>query len=409
MKMIKPDEALRIILEEVKIQPIKEVNLMDSLGYVLAEDVFSDINIPPFNNSAMDGFAVIASDTVGASNNFPCKLKVLGDLAAGNVSDIEIVSGSTLKIMTGAPVPQGADSVIKKEDTTLSGEEVSIYCEAKKGGNIRLAGEDIAEGERVFTISTPLRPQEIGLLASLGKSKVKIFKPPRVAILSTGDELVEIDKPLSPGKIRNSNTYSLTAQVILSGAKPIPLEIARDNMDSTRKLIQKGLEVSDILLTTGGVSMGDYDVVKDVLDDLDAELKFWKVAQKPGMPLAFWCFGEKIIFGLPGNPVSTMICFDEYVRPAISKMMGRKHIFRPEVDAVFEHDLKKKPGRTFFVRVKVRTENGKYYVSLTGPQGSGILKSMSLANGIAIIPAEKTLVKTGDEVNVHLIDLPEDH
>lgn len=407
--MIKPKEARRIILNEVKIQSAEKVNLMDSLGYVLAEDVVSDINIPPFDNSAMDGFAIIASDTIGASKESPCKLKVLGDLKAGDVSDFQVASGSALKIMTGAPVPQGADSVIKKEDTSLNNEEVLIYCEAKKGDNVRLTGEDVTEGEKVFPCGFNIRPQEIGLLASLGKSELKIFKPPTIAIISTGDELVEIDEPLTPGKIRNSNTYSLTAQVISCGAKPIPLEIARDNIDATRKLIEKGLTVSDILLTTGGVSMGDYDVVKDVLTDLGAELKFWKVAQKPGMPLAFWRLGDKLIFGLPGNPVSTVACFEEYVRPAILKMMGKNHIFRPEVDAIFEHDLKKKPGRVFFVRVNVRRKNGEFYVSLTGPQGSGILKSMSLANGIAVIPAETTLVKTGDKVKVHLIDLPEDH
>ncbi|MDO8886886.1 gephyrin-like molybdotransferase Glp [Candidatus Oleimmundimicrobium sp.] len=407
--MIKPEEALKIILDEVRLQPVEKVNLMDSLGYVLAEDVVSDMNIPPFDNSAMDGFAIIASDTVGASKESPCKLKVLGDLKAGDVSDFQVTSGSALKIMTGAPVPQGADSVVKKEDTSLNNEEVLIYCEAKKGDNVRLTGEDVTEGEKVFPCGLDIRPQEIGLLASLGKSELKIFKPPTIAIISTGDELVEINEPLAPGKIRNSNTYSLTAQVISCGAKPVPLEVARDNMDATRKLIEKGLNISDILLTTGGVSMGDYDVVKDVLTGLGAELKFWKVAQKPGMPLAFWRLGDKLIFGLPGNPVSTVVCFEEYVRPAILKMMGKNHIFRPEVDAIFEHDLKKKPGRAFFVRVNVRRKNGEFYVSLTGPQGSGILKSMSLANGIAVIPAETTLVKTGDKVKVHLINLPEDH
>ncbi len=407
--MIKPEEALRIILEEVRIQPFEEVELIDSFGRVLAEDVISDINVPPFDNSAMDGYAIVASDTAGASKKSLRRLKILGELKAGDVSNFEVTSGFALKIMTGAPIPLGADTVVKKEDTDLGDDEVSIFCEVEKGKNIRLAGEDVIKGERIFPTGVHIRPQEIGLLASLGKSKVKVFKLPTVAILSTGDELVEIDEPLAPGKIRNSNTYSLMAQVISCGARPFPLEIARDNVDATKRLIEKGLEVSDTLLTTGGVSMGDYDVVKDVLDDLGAELKFWKVAQKPGMPLAFWRLGEKLIFGLPGNPVSTIVCFEEYVRPIILKMMGRSHIFRPEVDAIFEHDLQKKSGRAFFVRVNVKTKDGKHYVSLTGPQGSGILKSMSLANGIAIIPSETTLVKTGDKVKVHLIDLPEDH
>ncbi len=407
--MIEPKEALRIILDEVKLQSVEKVNLMDSLGYVLAEDVFSDMDIPPFDNSAMDGFAIIASDTVGSLRESPKKLTVLGSLRAGDVSNVKVVSGSALKIMTGAPTPAGADAVVKKEDTFLNDNEVSVLSEIKKGENIRLAGEDMIKGEKVLSIGTCLKPQQIGLFASLGKSKVKVFKTPTVAIISTGDELVEIDESLKPGKIRNSNTYSLTAQVMLCGANPLSLGIARDNVADTKKKIELGLDNSDVLLTTGGVSMGDYDVVKDVLGDLGAELKFWKVAQKPGMPLAFWRLDDKLIFGLPGNPVSTMVCFEEYVRPAVLKMMGRKLIFRSEVNAVFEHDLKKKSGRVFFVRVNVRRKNGEFYVSLTGPQGSGILKSMSLADGIAVIPSDKTLIKTGDKVKVHLVNLPEDH
>jgi len=230
-----------------------------------------------------------------------------------------------------------------------------------------------------------------------------------VAILTTGDELVEVDEPIAPGKIRDSNGYALYAQAKACGAKPIMLGIARDTKGEVRAKIDEGLDVADVVLTTGGVSVGEYDVVKDVLADLGAELKFWRVAQKPGKPLAFWILRDKLVFGLPGNPVAVMVSFEEYVRPALLKMMGRTKLFRPEVEAYLTHDIKKKPGRVHFVRVKVEKRDGDYYVASTGPQGSGILKSMSLADGLALIPPEANLVKAGEKVRVHLIDMPEDH
>ncbi len=406
--MIEPEEALKIILEETKIQHVEEVNLLDSLGYVLAENIISEVDIPPFDNSAMDGYAVCSVDTRGALKDKPCELKVIGDLPAGIVSKIKISSGLAMRIMTGAPIPEGADAVVKKEDTDLSGQNVKIFCETKEDENVRRAGEDIAKGEKVLLKGTQIKPAQVGLLASLGEAKICIYKPPTVAILSTGDELIEIDEPLQSGKIRNSNTYTLTAQVLSVGARPFPLGIASDTFEATEKLIKQGLN-SDVLITTGGVSMGEYDVVKEVLAKLGAELKFWKVAQKPGMPMAFWKLGEKLIFGLPGNPVATALCFEEYVRPSLLKMMGRKFLFRPEVEAILEHDFKKKAGRAFFARVKVRVEDGKCYVSVTGPQGSGILKSMALAEGIALIPKEVSFLEAGSKVKVHLVEEKEDH
>lgn len=406
--MIEPKEALEIVLKEAKVLPVKEVELLDSLGLVLAEDVISDVGIPPFDNSAMDGFAVVAKDTEGAKKERPTRLMMADTVTAGGTNKVMVVTGTAARIMTGATVPLFADSVIQKEDTEVDGELVCIFREVKPGENIRRAGEDIARGERVFESGTDIGPAEIGLLASLGRGRVKVFRRPTVAIMSTGSELVELGEPLEPGKIRNSNTYSLYAQVLACGAHPVSLGIACDDKETIREVLTKGAD-SDVIVTTGGVSVGDYDLVKDVMADLGAELRFWRVAQKPGKPLAFWNFEGRLIFGLPGNPVATMVCFEEYVRPALRKMMGKSRLFRPEVEATLEEEIKKKTGRLHYVRVRVEKRDGEYRASSTGPQGSGILKSMSLANGLAIIPRDVSLVKAGEKVKVHLIDQMEDH
>jgi len=406
--LISPEEAKSIVLNEVKTLSPCELDILDSLGSVLAQDVVSDMDIPPFDNSAMDGFAVKASDTKGASKENPVRLKIVDDQPAGRVTKVVVTSGVAVKVMTGAPIPKGADAVIRVEDTQTSGEWVYILQEVKEGQDIRLAGEDVRKGETVIRSGTVIGPSQIGILASLGKSKVMVLPRPSVAILCTGDELVEIDEPLPMGKIRDSNSYSTAAQVIACGARPVRLGIARDTVESISAKLREALHC-DVIVTTAGVSVGEHDIVKDVIEDLGAELKFWRVAQRPGMPLAFWMFKGKPVFGLPGNPGASMICFEEYVRPALLKMMGRTKLFRPEIEAVLTQDIKKKPGRMHYVRVRVERKNGEYYATSAGPQGSGILKTMSLANGLALIPKDAPLIKAGEKVKVHLIDMPEDH
>ncbi len=408
MELISPEEAKSIVLNEVKTLSPCELDILDSLGSVLAQDVVSDMDIPPFDNSAMDGFAVKASDTKGASKENPVRLKIVDDQPAGRVTKVVVTSGVAVKVMTGAPIPKGADAVIRVEDTQTSGEWVYILQEVKEGQDIRLAGEDVRKGETVIRSGTVIGPSQIGILASLGKSKVMVLPRPSVAILCTGDELVEIDEPLPMGKIRDSNSYSTAAQVIACGARPVRLGIARDTVESISAKLREALHC-DVIVTTAGVSVGEHDIVKDVIEDLGAELKFWRVAQRPGMPLAFWMFKGKPVFGLPGNPGASMICFEEYVRPALLKMMGRTKLFRPEIEAVLTQDIKKKPGRMHYVRVRVERKNGEYYATSAGPQGSGILKTMSLANGLALIPKDAPLIKAGEKVKVHLIDMPEDH
>ncbi|MDI6689348.1 MAG: molybdopterin molybdotransferase MoeA [Actinomycetota bacterium] len=408
MELISPEEAKSIVLNEVKTLSPCELDILDSLGSVLAQDVVSDMDIPPFDNSAMDGFAVKASDTKGASKENPVRLKIVDYQPAGGVTKIVVTPGVAVKVMTGALIPKGADAVIRVEDTQTSGEWVYILQEVKEGQDIRLAGEDVRKGETVIRSGTVIGPSQIGILASLGKSKVMVLPHPSVAILCTGDELVEIDEPLPMGKIRDSNSYSTAAQVIACGARPVRLGIARDTVESIGAKLREALHC-DVIVTTAGVSVGEHDIVKDVLEDLGAELKFWRVAQRPGMPLAFWMFKGKPVFGLPGNPGASMICFEEYVRPALLKMMGRTKLFRPEIEAVLTQDIKKKPGRMHYVRVRVERKNGEYYATSAGPQGSGILKTMSLANGLALIPKDAPLMKAGERVRVHLIDMPEDH
>ncbi|MBC7263922.1 MAG: molybdopterin molybdotransferase MoeA [Chloroflexi bacterium] len=406
--MISPEEAKTIVLDQVKTLPAYEADILESLGLVLAEDIVADMDIPPFDNSAMDGFAVKASETRGASRENPVRLKIAGDQAAGWVSDAVVTPGVAVKITTGAPIPAGADAIVRVEDTQICGEWVCVLQEVEEGQDIRPAGEDIRKGETIIKSNTLIGPPHIGILASLGRGKVKVLPRPKVAILCTGNELVEIDQPLTQGKIRDSNSYSVAAQVIACGGIPVRVGIAKDTVESISAKLREALHC-DVVVTTAGVSVGEHDLVKMVLERLGAELKFWRVAQRPGMPLAFWVFQGKPIFGLPGNPGSSMICFEEYVRPTLLKMMGRAKLFRPEVEATLTHEIAKKPGRMHYVRVRVECRDSVYHATSAGSQGSGILKSMALANGLALIPKEAALIKAGEKVKVHLIDMPEDH
>jgi len=419
--MIKVGKALGSVLGSVRVLDSKKVELRASLDKVLAENVYAGSDIPPFPNSAMDGYALIASDTEGVSSTHPRRLRVVEDLKAGYVATRSLDEGEAIRIMTGAPLPQGADAVIMVEDTKKvqslklkvasereghKDEFVEILREVKPGENVRWAGEDLRKGALVIEKGKVIGPAEIGLLASLGMDKVETIRVPKIAILATGDELIEVDKALVPGKIRSSNSYTLYGQVLRCGGIPVDLGIVRDAREEIRTKIESGLGC-DMLLTSGGVSVGDYDLVKDVLAELGTEMKFWKVAMKPGKPLAFGLIRGKPVFGLPGNPVSCMIIFEQFVRPAILKMSGRTRLNRPEVLAVLRENIKKKPGRKHFLRAWVELEDGQYRAKTTGPQGSGILRSMSLANGLMIIPEDAGEVKAGEKVRVQLLDQPE--
>lgn len=413
--MIKVDEALRIILNSVQTLDSDTISLANASGRVLQQDIFSNSDIPAFDNSAMDGYALRSADTKGASPESPCKLEVLEELKAGMMSSSEIKNGQAVKIMTGAPIPEGADSVIMVEDTAkVEGRvlkpacrtgraEVKVLKETAPGENIRRAGEDIKKGELVIQKGTLLKAAHTGMLAALGITKAAVARKPRIAILATGDELVDADEEAPKGKVRTSNTYALYSQILSYGGIPVNIGIARDEPEDIREKIESAL-VCDLILTSGGVSMGDYDLVKDVLTKMGADIKFWKIAMRPGKPILFSTLGEKPVFGLPGNPVSSMVGFELFVRPAILKMLGQTSDDRQEAEAFLEEDIEKKKGLRYFLRAQTRWEDGGYLTKTTGPQGSGILKSMMLANSFIILPEEEEFIKKGAKVRVRFLN-----
>lgn len=402
--MIKVKDALRIILSSIKPLGSERVRLLDGLDRVLATDIHANCNLPPFDNSAMDGYALRAKDTKGAYKTSPRILKVIEDVAAGYTAKNRIRNNEAIRIMTGAPVPNGADSVIMVEFTRKNQDLVEIFKETGPGDNIRRLGEDVRKKQKVLSKGTILRPQEIGMLASLGIARVNVAKRPRVGILATGDELVGVEERLTKGKIRNSNTYIVHGQIAKCGAIPVDLGIARDTIAKVRDKIEKGSKKDlDMLLVIGGISVGDYDLVKDVLLEMGMEMKFWKVRQRPGKPLAFGIIKGIPVFGLPGNPVSSTISFEEYVRPALLKMQGARDLFRPGVWAILTQDFQKKKDLRYFVRTRLKNIDGEFYATITGPQGSGIINSLVLADGIMIGPEDRELLKKGERVYVQLL------
>jgi molybdopterin molybdotransferase len=416
--MISVEEALNNILGFIEVLEVEQKPLLDCLGQVLAEDVYATFDVPPQDNSAMDGYAVRAKSIVGASYERPKVLRVVGEIAAGCVSDLRVEPGTAVRIMTGAFVPSGADVVVPFEDTdevdrkraSAPRAEIGVCVDLSQGANIRQRGEDIAKGGLVVKRGKLLHPAEIGVLASLGKTVVSVIRRPVVGILATGNEVLEINQSLLPGKIYNSNSYSLAAQVIRYGGTPKLLGIAPDDVEQLTTAIRRSFDC-DILVTSGGVSLGDYDVVKQVLA-AEGNISFWTVCMKPGKPLAFGTFtrndGKKIPhLGLPGNPVSSMITFEVFVRPAILKMMGRDGLAKPNITAVMEDSIINKDGRRIFARVVVSRRNGKYLARLTGPQGSGILTSMMKANGLAVIQESTKKVKPGTDVEVMMFNWDE--
>jgi molybdopterin molybdotransferase len=422
--LISVEEALAKILRNISPLDVEEKPLLDCLGQTLAEDIVSEIDVPPKDNSGMDGYAVQSTDIKGAGGNGPRVLQVIDMIAAGSTPHKILEPGTAIRIMTGATVPQGADCVVAFENTDESnravpvGEipaEIGILVEEHAGANIRKAGESVRKGDLVISSGTIIRPSEIGVLSSIGKVRVKVVRRPVVAILATGDELTTPGDPLADGKIYNSNTYSLAAQVVREGGIPRILGIALDNEPSVLAKINQAMD-ADLLITIGGVSMGDYDVVKDVLSR-QGEIVFWKVRIKPGKPLAFGVihrtgdhYSKRDLphLGLAGNSVSCMVNYELFVRPAILKMMGKKNLAKPSIHAIMEDSITNKDGRRVFARVIVEYRNDKYHARLTGPQGSHILTSMSSANGLAVIPEDVNIVRNGDILQILMLDWIQD-
>ena len=417
--MLSVEEALDRILDSVHVLDAEEKPLLEALGQVLAEDAISEYNIPPLDNSAMDGYAVKAADVVGASKDRPVTLEVVGTVAAGELPRDKVARGKAVRIMTGAPIPKGADAVVPFEDTDElerrgpSGDlnEIGIRFEVKEGADIRPAAQDVKKGDLVLAKGTVLRPSEIGVLASLGSEKVKVIRRPVVAILATGNELMEPGEEYGPGKIYNSNNFTIAAGVLRYGGVPKLLGIARDNLESMNSKLREGLD-SDILITSAGVSKGDYDMVKDVLAQ-HGKIDFWSVRMRPAKPLAFGVLnapnGKKVPhIGLPGNPVSTVVAFEQFGRAAIRKMMGKSNLGMPTVEAVLDEPIHNTDGRRVFARAVVTKRQGEYHAKLTGDQGSNLLTSMARANAFAICPEDVPRKDAGEVVVVQMLDWPEE-
>jgi len=412
--MITVEEALAMILDQVHVLDPEKKPILACLGQVLAEDVIARITIPPLDNSAMDGYAVRHESIKNAGESNPATLHVIGEVAAGYLSAQEVIPGAAIRIMTGAPIPKGADTVVQFEHTDeeirrqrlLCSSVIGILRPTQKGENIRKAGEDIKKGDLILARRTVLRPQEIGVLASLGYVEISVIRRPVIAILATGDELVEVGQPLPEGKIYNSNAYSAAAQVTRCGGIPRILGIGRDNRDDLSAKIAQAMD-ADMLITSGGVSMGDYDIVKEILAE-HGTIRFWTVKMKPGKPLAFGVLQqagrETPHLGFPGNPVSSMITFEHFARPAILKMLGKTEFAKPTIEAISQSRFKNTDGRRVYARAMVTRRDDRYYATSTGPQGSGILTSMAKANGLVIVPEDSEGVNPGDTVRVQMLD-----
>ena len=447
--MISIEEARERILANFARLETEEQPILAALGQTLAEDVEATFSIPPLDNTAMDGYAVQAASTAGASESAPVELAVIGELAAGYVYEGSVQPGTAVRIMTGAPLPPGSDSIVPFEETDETGRgapskvgptqgRVRVFKAALPGNNIRRAGEDVHEGEIVIPEGTVLRPAHIGVLASLGRATVRVTRRPVVAILSTGDEVLEPGQPRGAGQIYDSNSYSIAAMVVRNGGVPLRLGIARDTIEDLTAKVREGMR-ADMLVTSAGVSRGDFDVVKEVLAR-EGRIDFWTVNMRPGKPLAFGVFeaggtgGEAPAgrsegdagwlgatatgdnapnserkrrvphIGLPGNPVSSMVTFELFGRAAIQKMMGRPVRDRPRIRAVTRDRIRMTDERRFFARCSVRQEGDRWTASLSGSQGSGVLTSMARGNGLAIVPEGSADVEPGQEVDVLMLD-----
>ncbi|CAN5903142.1 molybdopterin molybdotransferase MoeA [soil metagenome] len=401
-------QARETILQSVAALPSERRFLLDALEYVLAEDLDSPLDLPLWNNSAMDGFAVRAQDVRGASESQPRELPVVDDVPAGAFPSRALASGEAARVMTGAPVPEGADSVIRVEHTdggsgigTPAG-RVRIHSDLDAERNVRRRGEDLRSGERVLTRGALLRAAELGVAASLGRSVLSVVRRPRVAVLTSGDELVEVDgfaEVLAGRRIVSSNSYTLAAQLTEAGVEARILGIARDTPESLRSHLEAA-RGCDALITSAGISVGEHDYLREVLLEMGAEVAFWRVRMRPGSPFAFGrvgALGGIPWFGLPGNPVSSMVTFELFVRPALLRMAGRRAVHPPTVKVRLRDAYPAAPGLTHFARVRLeRTADGETAAFLTGAQGSGILTSMAAAEALLVIPEEQAGAAPGD-------------
>ncbi|MBI5631276.1 MAG: molybdopterin molybdotransferase MoeA [Elusimicrobia bacterium] len=396
--MITPEEALRLILENTARLSAESVPLADSVGRVLAEDIYSKEDLPPFDNSAMDGFAVRLLDCSHASRQNPALLTIKETVRAGTLAQYEVQPGEAVKIMTGAPIPKGADAVVMKEVTRPEENgQVSILQAPESGDHIRCHGEDIRAGVLILTKGIRIRPYEVALLAAQGIDHLFVVKKPRISILATGDELMDVAESLTPGKIRNSNGPALAAALARWEAAVQPHGIVKDDPVLMRKALEASSIRSDVLLVSGGVSVGDFDYTKILLEELGLKVVFWKAAIKPGKPLLFGLWNRKLVFGLPGNPVSAMVCLEEFVRPALEKLQGHAPGYPSyHLSGRAANDYPKPKDRQQYLFCQAEREENGYKLQIIRPQGSAMLGMACKANALAIAPLGVSRVKQGD-------------
>ena len=420
--MLSVEAAYRRIMACFGALETEEKPILDCLGQTLAVPVHSPLSLPPLPNSGMDGYAVRREDISGASEKTPRRLRVIGLVAAGQVSRTWVREGTAIRIMTGAPIPGGADTVVPFEETDelqrrAAGEllsEIGIHSDLPRGCNVRPDGEDVRAGQLVLEAGTVIRSSEVGVLAALGMAQAPVIRRPVVAVLSTGDELADPGQPLEDGKIYDSNGFSVAAGVAAAGGIPRILGIARDNLDDLRAKLEQAAG-ADLLVSSAGVSKGDYDVVKDVLTER-GDMNFWSVRMRPAKPLAFGLLrpdgaatGRAVpMLGLPGNPVSALVAFEMFARPAIRAMLGRRQLARPVVTGTLTAPIHNNDGRRVYARVEVERRDGIFYANPTGPQGSNILTSMSRANGLAVCPEDLPAKAAGETVPIIMLDWNEE-
>jgi molybdenum cofactor synthesis domain-containing protein len=395
--MIPVHEAIDIILREVRPLPPESRPFTSVLGLVLAEDVYAVEPMPPFAASAVDGYAIIAADSG--------QRRIIGNQMAGYVADLEVKPGYAARVTTGAPIPPGADAVVMVEDTEELDGHLQINTKISAGSSIRPIGLDVEAGQLVLEAGVVLHPAEIGLLATIGRAEVRVYPPPKIAVMSTGDEIVEPDRTLQPGQIRDANRFTLMNVVQLCGAVPIDLGIVRDQEANLADVIEHGLSLADGLITSGGVSMGQLDLVKPYLAE-HGNLHFGRVNTKPGKPVTFGTLHDKPFFALPGFPVSALVSFEIFVRPALLKMAGHTNVQRPSRQVTLAHDVKHSPERTEYQRATItRQDDGTLSASTTGPQGSGRLLSLHGANGLLVLPHGQGDFSAGSAVEALVLDV----
>lgn len=401
------EKANGILLSQSVKKDIINVPILDSLGCVLGEDIISDINMPPFDRSPLDGYALRSEDIVGANKENPITLEVIDYIPAGHVSSRKIESGQAIRIMTGAKIPNGANVIVRYEDTKFTDKEVKIYNYLKPNSNIVKVGEDIKKEDNVLKKGHVIGPADIGILATLGKSKVKVFSKPKVAILATGDELIDIEEIPSEGKIRNSNSYTIAAQVEKLGGEPVLTGRCIDKIEVIKESVKSSLEWADMIITTGGVSVGDADVVKEAFQEAGAKLLFWKVNMKPGTPIAVARYEDKLLFGLSGNPAAAYITFEKFVRPTILRIMGKTDYNLKKVQSTLESKFTKISKQNRYVRAITYYRDGQFFTKLPDKHSSGILTSLSGTNSLFYVPGGTGPYKEGESIGVELLNYSE--